>query len=68
MTVEAFKSVGDASLQAGNSESIFRKHYLDLKTEAEADQFWGIVPAGLELPSNLVKQEGRFRESELKVM
>mgnify|MGYP006078579095 CR=1 FL=1 len=68
MTVGAFKSVGDASLQAGNSESIIRKHYLDLKTEAEADQFWRIVPMGLELPSNLVKQEGRFQESELKVM
>ena len=37
MTVGAFKSVGDASLQAGNSESIIRKHYLDLKTEAEAE-------------------------------
>ena len=68
MTVGAFKSVGDASLQAGNSESIIRKHYLDLKTEAEADQFWRIAPVGLEPPSHLVKQEGRFQESKLKAM
>lgn len=64
MTVAAFKSVGDAALQAGNSEKIIRKHYLDLKTEAEADDFWRIVPQGTSLPSNLVKTEGRFKEAE----
>lgn len=32
MTVGAFRSVGDASLQAGNSEAVIRKHYLDLKS------------------------------------
>jgi integrase len=64
MTVAAFKSVGDAALQAGNSESIIRKHYLDLKTEAEADDFWRITPEGTSLPSNLVKLEGRFEESK----
>ena len=35
---------GEAALQAGNSESIIRKHYLDLKTPAEAEQFFGIFP------------------------
>ena len=69
MTVGAFKSVGDAALQAGNSEKIIRKHYLDLKTEAEADVFWRIVPKGTNVPSNLVKMEGRFREAkELKAV
>jgi integrase len=69
MTVGAFKSVGDAALQAGNSEKIIRKHYLDLKTEAEADAFWRIVPKGTNVPSNLVKMEGRFREAkELKAV
>ncbi|MBK1880492.1 tyrosine-type recombinase/integrase [Pelagicoccus mobilis] len=64
MTVAAFKSVGDAALQAGNSERIIRKHYLDLKTEAEADAFWRITPEGTELPSNFVKVEGRFEEAK----
>ena len=64
MTVGAFQSVGDAALQAGNSESIIRKHYLDLKTEEEADDFWRIAPIGTSLPSKLVKVGGRYEEAK----
>jgi site-specific recombinase XerD len=59
MTVGAFRSVGDASLQAGNSEAIIRKHYLDLKSSEEADAFWRIVPKGVELPE-LEKKDGWY--------
>lgn len=45
MLVGAFKSMGDAALQAGNSESVIRRHYLDLKTEMEAKAFWRIKPS-----------------------
>ena len=44
MIVGAFRSVGDAALQAGNSETIIRKHYLNLKSPKEAKEFWSIVP------------------------
>ena len=44
MHVAKYRSMGEAALQAGNSESIIRKHYLDLKTPAEAEQFFGILP------------------------
>ena len=44
MFVAKFRSLGEAALQAGNSESIIRKHYLDLKSTAEADEFFGIMP------------------------
>ena len=44
MFVAKFRSIGEAALQAGNSESIIRKHYLDLKSPAEAEQFFGILP------------------------
>ncbi len=44
MTVGSFRSVGDAALQAGNSESVIRKYYLDLVTTEEANCFWQIVP------------------------
>jgi len=44
MFVAKFRSVGEAALQAGNSESIIRKHYLDLKTQPEAERFYGIMP------------------------
>jgi hypothetical protein len=44
MFVGKFRSMGEAALQAGNSESIIRKHYLDLKSTEEAEQFFGIMP------------------------
>jgi integrase len=44
MFVGKFRSMGEAALQAGNSESIIRKHYLDLKSPTEAEQFFAIVP------------------------
>jgi integrase len=46
MFVAKFRSMGEAALQAGNSESIIRKHYLDLKSAGEAEQFFGILPQG----------------------
>ena len=44
MFVAKFRSIGEASLQAGNSEGIIRKHYLDLKTTEEAKAFFRILP------------------------
>jgi len=44
MFVGKFRSMGEAALQAGNSESIIRRHYLDLKTPAEAEDFFSILP------------------------
>jgi len=44
MFVAKFRSIGEAAIQAGNSEAIIRKHYLDLKSPAEAEEFFGIMP------------------------
>ncbi len=44
MFVAKFRSMGEAALQAGTSEGIIRRHYLDLKTPEEAEQFFGILP------------------------
>lgn len=44
MFVGKFRSIGEASIQAGNSESIIRRHYLDLKTAEEAKQFFDVMP------------------------
>jgi site-specific recombinase XerD len=38
------RSVGNAALQAGNSESMIHDHYLDLVTEEQAAKFWAIEP------------------------
>ena len=51
MFVAKFRSIGEASLQAGNSESIIRKHYLDLKTTEEAELFFGILPKPASAPA-----------------
>jgi len=47
MFVGKYRSLGEAALQAGNSESIIRKHYLDQKSAAEAEQFFNIMPKRL---------------------
>jgi len=44
MFVAKYRSIGEAALQAGNSETIIRKHYLDLKSKEEAELFWEILP------------------------
>jgi len=44
MFVAKERSIGEAAIQAGNSESIIRKHYLDMKTAEEAAAFFGIMP------------------------
>jgi len=51
MFVAKFRSIGEAALQAGNSESIIRKHYLDLKELKEAEEFWGIMPNQADGPA-----------------
>ena len=44
MFVAKFRSVGEAAIQAGNSESIIKSHYLDVKSAEEAEEFFGILP------------------------
>ena len=38
------RSVGDAALQAGNSESIVKKHYLNLQPREDGEHFFALVP------------------------
>lgn len=44
MFVAKFRSIGEAAIQAGNSESIIRKHYLDIKSAEEGAEFFAILP------------------------
>jgi len=43
--VALHRSIGDASLQAGNSENIVKRYYLNTHTREEGDEFFRIVPA-----------------------
>lgn len=38
------RSVGDASLEAGNSESIVKRHYLNTHTRKDGEAFFGTIP------------------------
>lgn len=42
--VAIHRSVGDAALQAGNSEGVVKKHYLNLHPKEDGAQFFSIVP------------------------
>lgn len=42
--VALHRSLGDAALQAGNSETIIRRHYLNLHPKDEGAEFFRIVP------------------------
>ncbi|PTY07962.1 hypothetical protein DB347_07005 [Opitutaceae bacterium EW11] len=44
MFIAKYRSLGEAALQAGNSEAVIRKHYLDVKSGAEAAEFFNILP------------------------
>jgi site-specific recombinase XerD len=44
MHVAKFRSMGDTALQAGNSETIIRRHYLNVTTPQEAGAFFSILP------------------------
>lgn len=44
MHVAKWKSLGEAALEAGNSEAMIKRHYLNIVGEAEAEKFWGIMP------------------------
>ena len=44
MFVAKFRSIGEAAIQPGNSESIIRKRYLDMKAAEQAEGFFSITP------------------------
>ncbi|MBL9145371.1 MAG: hypothetical protein JNM99_16960 [Verrucomicrobiaceae bacterium] len=44
MHVAAFKSVGEAALEGGNTEQVLKKHYLNLATYTEGGEFWALLP------------------------
>ncbi|MFM2242754.1 MAG: hypothetical protein RLZ97_1609 [Verrucomicrobiota bacterium] len=58
--VALHRSLGDAALQAGNSESIIRRHYLNLFTKEEGHTFFQVFP-------DQVKRRARIFETPTPV-
>jgi hypothetical protein len=48
--VAAFRSVGDAALEAGNTEGVVKAHYLNAATVAQGNAFWRISPKSYRIP------------------
>jgi hypothetical protein len=55
--VALHRSIGDTALQAGNSERMIKKHYLDHQSKEEGQAFFSIVP-------NSAKTEAILQEPE----
>ena len=60
------RSIGDAAMQAGNSETMIKKHYLTFPTHKEGKDFFSIVPdmdAGqaVFLETLPTEEEGKFK-------
>ena len=53
--VSAEGSVERAALEGGNTESILRRHYLNLATSGEAEGFWQIQPPGAATRGKVVR-------------
>jgi integrase len=63
MFVGKFRSIGEAAIQAGNSESIIRRHYLDLKSKEEGEQFFGIVPRHATVGAQSDQNDSRLSQA-----
>lgn len=44
MHVGKFRSLAEAALEAGNSEKMMKKHYLNMVSNEDAERFWRISP------------------------
>jgi len=50
MHVAAWRSIGDAALEAGNTERVINEHYLNTVLQSTAEAFWRIAPRGKRIP------------------
>ena len=67
--VALHRSLGDAALQAGNSESIIRRHYLHLHPAEEGRAFFGIVPDPVRRKARILEgQTSADQATRLRVM
>lgn len=66
--VALHRSIGDAALQAGNSESVVRKNYLNTHTREEGGQFFRIVPDRKRRRAVLAPEKKAHAKPHLKVV
>lgn len=65
--VAAHRSIGDAALQAGNSENVVKRHYLNTHSRQEGEEFFRIAPDAKQRRAVLAKPATK-PEHALKVV
>lgn len=66
--VAVHRSLGDAALQAGNSESIIRRHYLNLHPREDGEEFFRIVPDTKRRRAVLAPKSEKMTEPHLRAV
>ena len=66
--VALHRSIGDAALQAGNSEGIVKRHYLNTHTQDEGSAFFRSVPDIAARKATLAAQPAPVAKKHLKVV
>lgn len=66
--VALHRSIGDAALQAGNSEGIVKRHYLNTHTQDEGSAFFRSVPDLAGSKAALAPQPAPVAKKHLKVV
>jgi len=65
--VALHRSLGDTALQAGNSETMIKRHYLNLHTKEQGKDFFSIVPDIVKMEA-IVSEEVKHEGGNLKVV
>jgi hypothetical protein len=58
--VAAFRSVGDAAIEAGNTEAVIKEHYLKIASAAQGKAFWRIAPKGFRIAKSDIVPENKI--------
>ena len=66
--VALHRSIGDAALQAGNSEAIVKRHYLNTHTQDEGSAFFRTVPNLAARMAALAPQDAPTGKKHIKVV
>ena len=66
--VALHRSLGEAALQAGNSESMIKKHYLNLRPKEEGETFFSITPDMKTGKATITKPDKNSNKSHLKAI
>ena len=66
--VALHRSIGGAALQAGNSESIVRRHYLNLNPAEDGEAFFTVFPTGYPKSAAASEKEAGAAPKHVRVV